>query len=276
MTFKVSIIMGLYNCEKTLDEAILSIFDQTYSKWKLILCDDGSTDLTYQIAKRYQEQYPEKIVLVRNERNMGLNYTLNHCLQYVDTEYVARMDGDDISHRERLEKQTAFLEQHSQYAIVATQMEHFDENGVWGCSSQNGEVDVRDLAKETPFCHGTCMVRFEAYQAVGGYTDDKKLLRVEDYDLWVKMFAAGFRGYNLPEPLYKMRDDRNATNRRKFQYRINEARVRIKAVQLLHLNPVNYLFVLRPLLVGLLPKSLYEYLHKKRVKARKDKGKYDT
>lgn len=68
---------------------------------------------------------------------------------------------------------------------------------------------------------------------VGGYTVDKKLLRVEDYDLWVKMYALRYRGMNLSEPLYAMRDDRNAYARRKFKYRINEFHVRIKAAKML-------------------------------------------
>ena len=82
--------------------------------------------------------------------------------------------------------------------------------------------EKRDFLQGTPFCHAPCMVRAEAFAAVGGYAEDKKLLRVEDYDLWTRMYAAGFRGMNLDHPLYLMRDDRNAVKRRKFRYRINE------------------------------------------------------
>ena len=89
---KVSIIMGIYNCATTLPEAIDSIFAQTYSDWQLILCDDGSKDGTYVVAKAYQERLPDKIILLKNEENMGLNHTLNRCLQVAAGEYVARMD----------------------------------------------------------------------------------------------------------------------------------------------------------------------------------------
>ena len=81
--YKITVIMGIYNCEKTLDEAIASLFSQTYSGWKLVMCDDGSTDGTYEVAKKYAENY-DNIVLVKNEKNLGLNATLNHCLEYVD------------------------------------------------------------------------------------------------------------------------------------------------------------------------------------------------
>ncbi len=70
------------------------------------------------------------------------------------------------------------------------------------------------------------MVRREAYEKVKGYSVEKKLLRVEDYHLWFKMYSAGYKGHNLQEALYKMRDDSNAIQRRKFKYRINEAYVK--------------------------------------------------
>lgn len=124
---KVSIIMGIYNCAATLPEAIDSILAQTFSDWQLVLCDDGSKDSTYTVAESYQEKFPNKIVLLQNERNMGLNHTLNRCLQIANGEYVARMDGDDISLPTRLEKEARFLDAHPEYAIVSTPMFFFDE-----------------------------------------------------------------------------------------------------------------------------------------------------
>lgn len=262
MEYRVSIIMGIYNCENTLDEAIQSLLDQTNQQWKLIMCDDGSKDNTYKKAKSYAEQY-ENIILIQNDKNMGLNYTLNHCLEYVDTEYVARMDADDISLPTRLEKEINFLDNHEEYAIVSTPMIYFDENGDFRTGKGNGEVIKSDFIKGTPFCHAPCMVRSEAYRKVKGYTVAEKLLRVEDYHLWYKMYLNGYRGYNLKEPLYKMRDDRNAKNRRKYKYRINEANVKYLIVRDFNLSKINYIRVLKPLIVGLLPTFLYDFLHKK-------------
>ena len=93
---RISVLMGVYNCASTLPEALDSLYSQTYKDFKIILCDDGSQDNTYKIAKEYVEKY-DNIVLISNGKNKGLNYTLNHCLEYADTEYCARMDGDDIS-----------------------------------------------------------------------------------------------------------------------------------------------------------------------------------
>ena len=125
---------------------------------------------------------------------------------------------------------------------------------------------IENIVKETPFCHAPCMVLKEAYDAVGGYSVSKKLLRVEDYELWIKMYAEGYKGYNLPEVLYRMRDDRNATKRRKFRYRINEAYVRYLAVKKMKLKKRYLIYVLRPVLVGILPTGLYTYLHRKKLR----------
>ena len=73
----ISVIMGIYNCEKYLAEAIDCILNQTYKDWELIMCDDGSTDQTYTIAESYKNAHPEKIQLLRNLSNKVLNYTLN-------------------------------------------------------------------------------------------------------------------------------------------------------------------------------------------------------
>lgn len=268
MSAKISVIMGIYNCAKTLPEAIDSILAQTYPYWKLIMCDDGSSDNTYEIALEYAEKYPEKIIVIKNEKNMGLNYTLNHCLKYADTEYIARMDGDDISLPQRFEKEIEFLENNPQYSIVSCPMIYFDETGDFRTGKVSGEPNINNIAKGTPFCHAPCLVKAETYHAVNGYAVDDKRLRVEDWDLWVRMYEKGYRGYNLSEPLYKMRDDRNAYSRRKFKYRINEARVTISAIKRLNLSKKYYIWTLRPIIVGLLPKCVYMFLHKRKLDKR--------
>lgn len=262
--YDISIIMGIYNCESTLDEAIQSILNQTYKKWKLIICDDGSQDSSYEVAKKYADNY-ENIILISNGENKGLNYTLNHCLEYVDTEYVARMDGDDISLPTRLEKEINFLRNNPEFSIVSTNMEYFDESGTWGRSNMITKPSKFDLVKGTPFCHAPCMVRTDAYKAVKGYSVNKWLLRVEDYHLWYKMYLKGYRGYNINEALYHMRDDRNATHRRKYKFRVNEAYVKYLIVRDYKLSIINLIYVIKPLIVGLLPTSLYTYMHKKKL-----------
>ena len=265
MSAKISVLMGIYNCADTLGDAIGCILAQTVTDWELILCDDGSRDHTYAVAESYRKKYPDQIILLKNEKNMGLNHTLNHCLAHAKGEFIARMDGDDLCSPDRFEKELEALEKHPQMAVVSTNMTYFDETGTWGQCSMAPFPEKEQFVYGTPFCHAPCMARRAAVCSVGGYTDDPKFLRVEDYDLWVKLYAAGYRGMNLQEPLYQMRDDRNAFSRRKFKYRINEARVISKAVRLLKLPCRNYLRVLKPILVGLLPAGIYKWLHKGRL-----------
>lgn len=260
--YRISVIMGIYNCATTLIEALDSLYAQTYQDFQIIMCDDGSVDNTYAIAQEYAKHH-SNIILLKNDCNRGLNYTLNHCLEYVDTEYVARMDGDDISLPTRFEKEIAFLDSHPEYAIVSCPMIYFDENGDYKVGKTKSTDPIkRDFILSTPFCHAPCMVRSIAYKAVNGYSVDKRLIRVEDYHLWFKMYAAGYKGHNLSEPLYKMRDDRSATNRRTLSNRLNEVYVKHIGYKMLQLPIYYQIYAIRPLLVWLLPKPIYNYLHR--------------
>ena len=254
--------MGIYNCASTLPEALDSLYAQTYQDFKIILCDDGSKDNTYEVAKEYADKHGN-IVLIKNEKNMGLNYTLNHCLEYADTEYCARMEGDDISLPTRFEKEIKFLDEHPEYAIVSTPMIYFDEHGDFRVGKGKGEPEITDFLSRAPFCHAPCMIRTEAYRAVGGYSVDKRLLRVEDDHLWFKLYAAGYKGYNLQEALYKMRDDRKALARRTWWSRKNEMYVRHIGFKMLHLPWYYQLYVLRPLFAYIAPRWIYKLYHKK-------------
>ena len=263
----VSVIMGVYNCAETLPEALDSLFAQTMRAFEVIICDDGSTDDTYNVAVRHTQQNNSfhRIIILRNEENKGLNYTLNRCLAEAEGSYIARMDGDDRCRPDRFEKELKAFADDPSIAIVSSDMCHFDETGKWGMISHPTDPEPKDFLHGTPFCHAPCMVKKEAYLAVGGYTEDKRLLRVEDYNLWMKMYQKGFRGRNIHEPLYEMRDDRNAYSRRKFRYRLNEAHAIHLAVRELKLPVYGHLYALRPILVGLLPRKLYDSLHKKKL-----------
>lgn len=261
---KISVIMGIYNCADTLVEALDCILKQTYSNWEVIMCDDCSSDLTYEVAMQYVDKYPEKFVLLRNEQNQGLNYTLNKCLKIASGEYIARMDGDDRCALDRFEKELKVLESTPDVAIVSSDMDFFDEEGVWGRTHVNAVPSKMNFVKSTPFCHAACMVKKEAYLSVNGYSVSDRLLRVEDYHLWIKMYEKGFRGVNIQEILYSMRDDRNAQGRRKFKYRINEAYVKAYAINHLNLPCYCFLYCIKPILVGLMPSFIYKKFHRSR------------
>lgn len=262
MDDKISVIMGIYNCGSTLKQAIESIQKQTYSNWELIICDDGSTDNTYEIAEQ-MAQTDQRIILLRNDSNQGLNVTLNNCLKHATGQFIARMDGDDDCWPDRFEKQLQFLKTHKEYGIVGTAMIFFDERGEWGRNYLVSEPQPRDIVAGSPICHATVMMRKKCMDDVSGYTEDRKLLRVEDVNLWIKLYAAGYRCYNLTEPLYRMRNDYNAANRRKYIYRINETYARLQGCKMLHLGPKYVLIAIFPLFKGLFPARIRVYIRKK-------------
>ncbi len=258
--YRISVLMGIYNCAPTLQEALDSLYVQTYQGFKIILCDDGSKDDTLKIAEENAKKH-ENVIVIKNEHNMGLNYTLNHCLEYADTEFCARMDGDDTCHPTRFEKEIKFLDEHPEYAIVSTTMHHFDEMGIFRTGMASGEPKPSDYPKGVPFNHAPCMIRTSAYKTVGGYSVSGKLLRQEDYHLWLKMYEKGFRGYMLNEPLYNMRDDRNAYARRNWISRRNEAHVKYLACKMLNLPFWYYMYCLKPIILYIMPQWLYKRLH---------------
>lgn len=218
---KISIIMGIYNCENTLSDAIESIINQTYSNWELIMCDDASTDNTYNVAKSYQQKYPNKIILISNDCNSKLAYSLNHCLKYVNGDYIARMDGDDISNPERLEKEIQYLVDHPEYDLVGCSMQRFNESGLADVVNSVDNPDYYTLKNRAPFHHATIVAKRKVYDTLGGYKVSSETARCEDYELWFRFYYNGFKGNNLKEPLYLVREDSNAIRRRTAKSRFN-------------------------------------------------------
>lgn len=261
MDEKISVIMGIYNCEKTLVQAVDAIRKQTYRSWELILCDDGSSDGTYQLAEELAEGDP-RIILLKNQSNLGLSKTLNRCLERAGGDYIARMDGDDDCHPERFARQLAFLQGHREFDFVSSAMLLFDESGVWGRKGVPEYPSIEQVVTGSPICHAPTMFRRSCFDAVGGYATDDNVLRVEDVELWIRLYGAGFRCYNIQEPLYYMRNDQNAYARRKYKYRVHSSMVRLKGCRRLHLAPRDYLKAMRPMMIGLIPGPIRRHLKK--------------
>ena len=146
-------------------------------------------------------------------------------------------------------------------------MYYFDETGTWGRGRAKEKPETRDFAAGCPFCHAPAMVRASAYRAVNGYSLDKFTLRLEDYDLWARMYASGLRGYNFADPLYMMRDDKNAFKRRKLRYAINVFITRCRVAKMLKLPLKAYIRAIRPFFVNLCPWPIYRYFHLRKKKS---------
>ena len=217
---KISVIMSVYNCEDTLAKAIDSILIQTYSNWEFVICNDCSTDKTQEILDEYQKKYPDKFILLRNEQNMKLPYSLNECLKCASGPLVARMDGDDISEPTRFEEQVAVLLSCPKYQMVGTCARRFDETGLHDIVKLPEYPSREILKKNEPFLHATIMLYKSVFDQLGGYCVSKRTERTEDLDLWFRFFYNNFEGYNIQKPLYLVRENITAIKRRTVKSRL--------------------------------------------------------
>lgn len=269
---KISVAMAVYNCAPTLREAIDSIIAQTYKDWEIILCNDCSTDNSLSIAKEYEAKY-DNILVIENKHNLGLPASLNRCIEYANGDFIARMDGDDISLPKRFEIEMNVFDLHPEYALVSCAMINFDEKGDWGIQRKPEKPTKIDFIADSPFCHAPCIMRKNALANVGYYTVREDLRRGQDYYLWHKFYRNGYKGYNLQTPYYKMRDDKNAAARRGYNMgywqRIKRSILSYKIKKEIFKNldiPTKYrIYTLRPIIVALLPYRIYSLLHKRNI-----------
>lgn len=201
---KVSVLIPAYNAEKYIDEAIQSIVDQTFIDWELIVINDGSKDETLDKLREW-ERKDSRIIVLNNEVNLKLCKTLNRGILECKGGYIARMDADDISIKDRLEKQVNFLDQNKEVGIVGGGMYVCDENmNIKNIRSyRGGDKEIRKiLFRYSPFCHPAVMIRKSILEEVGGY--DEKMAPTEDIDLWFRL-AKITKLANLQDVILKYR-----------------------------------------------------------------------
>jgi len=258
----ISIIAGVYNGHKKnmLEDAMDSIINQSFSKWEFIICDDGSTDGTLKVLKEYEKR-DSRFVIIQNQENQGLAYSLNHCLEYAKGKYIARMDLDDVSDERRLELQYQFLVNNKEFDFCGTCADFFDDNGKWGERKMQKEPQNKSFLFTSPFIHATILANKGLFEQVR-YQTSRPYRRCEDYDLFLRWYEAGFRGFNIQSNLYSIRLDNAAYKRRKYKERFFEAYVRAKGFYKLHLLPQGIPYIIKPLIVGIVPQRLLNYLRK--------------
>jgi len=226
----VSVLMPAYNSEEFIGLAIESILNQTFTDFELIIIDDHSVDKTWEIIKEYKKQ-DRRIIALRNENNLKICRTLNRGLDIAKGQLIARMDADDWSYPERLEKQVALMEKDKAVVVSGAGIAVCDEKLQIGSYRMYHESDneIRQhLFRYSPFCHPVIMMRTEAVKNVSGYS--VFLYDAEDYDLYFRLGLAG-KFANLPDCLLKYRINSNSVSvkRARRQEKITLF-IRLKAV----------------------------------------------
>ncbi|WP_198330087.1 glycosyltransferase family 2 protein [Psychrobacter cibarius] len=204
----ISIGIPIYNAEAYLEDAIKSILAQTHELWELILIDDGSTDASLAIAKRFEES-DHRIKVIADGINKKLPARLNQLIEEASYDYIARMDADDLIHPDRLAIQLSFLEKNPNYDLVSTGVVSIDNfNKVYGCRHVDQiYTEFKEIAAAYPIVHAAVLAKKSWYER-NKYNENYP--RSEDYDLWCR--AISNQDLNLavlPDLLYYYREEGN-------------------------------------------------------------------
>lgn len=231
----VSVLMPVYNAEKYLAEAIESILNQSYTNFEFLIFNDGSTDASAEIVNQYPD---ERIRFIHIPENIGYVPHLNAGIEMARGKYIARMDADDISHPQRLEKQVAFLETNPAIGLVGTAVNIFSANGpiyTW-VPEQAHEAAKCYLLFDTCFAHPSVMLRREVLLRQH-LRYDATYMPAEDYKFWASMVQV-CQVANLAEALLNYRESDTQISQQKSQVQFSNAnRVRQEMLSYLGITP---------------------------------------
>ena len=256
----VSIIMGMFNNEKTIKRCIQSVIEQTYENWEFIICDDCSTDNSYNIVKQIANE-DRRIKLIKNGTNQKLAASLNHCLERAKGKYIARMDGDDICLPQRLMIQVEYLEQNNDIQVVGSTAQVSDGAEIFEVRRVKENPSTADVLSGPPFIHPSIMMRKSAYDKLNGYTVLQRTIRGQDLDLWYRFFAEGMKGYNLQEPLIIYFEKRDDYKKRTFKTALMYTKTNLYGYKLLRVPVVKYPLAFKPIVSFLIPNWIIKSYH---------------
>lgn len=258
----ISVIMSVYNSEKYLNEAIDSILNQTYKDFEFLIVDDCSKDNSLKILEEYSQK-DSRIILIKNEGNLGLTKNLNKAIKMSKGDYIARMDADDISETKRFEKQIEFLEKNKGIDIVGTFCSDINEDGIFIRNRTLPTIHsqiLKILPKFNPFAHPTVMMRKEKILSIGAYNENYRTS--QDYELWFRAIGKGLRVANIPEFLLKYRMNDNYVSRKSIKYRMNDIKLKLEGYKHIRLPYYKYIYLGISIILGILPPKLYSLMKK--------------
>ncbi len=219
----VSVALPAFNAGIFISEAIESIQNQTLKNWELMVVDDGSTDHTADLVEAFAKK-DHRIRLIRINHS-GIATALNVGMQHARSAYIARMDSDDVSLPDRLERQVNFLETHPEVDLVSSMVSLIKrEKRAEGLETYVDWVNSLDTSKniaigrfvDAPVIHPSVCFRAELINRYGGYQDGDF---PEDYELWLRWLDKGVRFSKLPEVLLQWRDHADKLTRVDTRYR---------------------------------------------------------
>ena len=203
----VSIAMSVFNAEQTIGESLNSLINQTYENIEILIMDDGSTDNTKDILKKYQKIY-KKIKLFENNGNIGLTKSLNILISKSEGEIIARQDSDDISMINRIEIQMKTLYEENLDFCTSRALIMNTKKKIPGLSFY---ISPKKLIRyKNPFIHGTLLIKKPLLSKIGFYNESFKF--AQDYKLFSDLLSIDCRFKNINEPLYQLNMEDNISS----------------------------------------------------------------
>jgi glycosyltransferase involved in cell wall biosynthesis len=198
-TPKITVLLPVYNCELYVQTAVESILNQSYTDFEFLIIDDASTDTTVSIIKKIDDS---RIQLIEKPVNSGYTNSLNYGLQLAKGEYIARMDGDDISYPERFAKQIAYLEAHPEVVVCGTGYKIIGNDKRITIPEGHEAIKI-GLLWGNCISHPSVMIR---KKVLDDYAIQYDVTRepAEDYAIWVRLLSLG-KLHNLQEVLLEYR-----------------------------------------------------------------------
>ncbi len=245
----VSVIIACYNGEKYINQCLETLVNQTYKNIEVIICDDASKDGSLTLLNQWAAK-DFRIVLLHNEKNLFAAETRNRCFKVAKGEYFCIQDIDDISKKERIEFLLEAI-QKEKVDFVSSSMQCFDgtSDNLTGVLSPPKEYPTkRDFLRGISFCHPATMFTRDCIEAVSGYRVSLETRRCQDYDMFMRLYAKGFKGKNIRIPLYLYRRE-ESTYKRGWTYSatVCEYKVRKYGFKLLELPVIpSFIHSLRP------------------------------
>ncbi|MFH7018003.1 glycosyltransferase family 2 protein [Flavobacterium sp. FlaQc-47] len=255
---KITVLMPVYNCELYIKEAVDSILNQTFPDFEFIIIDDASSDATVSIIKAYDDP---RIKLIQKPKNSGYTNSLNHGLTIAKGEYIARMDGDDISLPERFAKQVDFLDANNDIALCGTLYQIIGTEKICNHPVIHDEIKVK-LILGCYIAHPTVMFvksKFDQYKL----EYDSNMEPAEDYELWSRLvFLEKIANINEVLLLYRVHPQQASIVRNEKQNRVaQEIRINMLRKVIPSLDKELYFFDLKRQDSNL--KSILEKLNEK-------------
>jgi len=229
----ISVVMSVYNeSEDYLNKSIESVLNQSFSDFEfIIVIDNPKYNKAREVASAYAQK-DKRIRVVLNDKNVGLAASLNKAFSVTKGEYIARMDADDISFPERLNKQFNFMKKHPDIAIMGSSIVYIDEAGKI-IESKLNRSNYQFLKRfilhgGTPCFHPTWFFKRSLLDTVKGY---RILPTSQDFDFLMRVFFLGIKVSNMEEPLLYRRIHLASVSEEKNVYQLKLTRYIVKAAK---------------------------------------------